>query len=299
MTSVMSGGFGSSSSSSSGNGGTEFMSMLPPLKEKLDGYDNTQPCSKQTINIPHLFREAMAVREEVYGEQGVALEAEFDEDDARSWHFIAYASVATTSSRPPRDMRADAPSTPADDARRSSASASRMAVATIRLIPPPHGPNKYLEDNKKTDKHPDAHPPNEDIANSHPAEPYVKLGRLATLKAFRGMGLASLLINAAFTFAKQNPDTIYKPPSPRDMEIAQIKGHGKEQQLAWDGLVMIHAQANLQKMWEKQGFSKELRNDRGEVEVAAEPHWVEEGIEHVGMWKRLDVKRGRSALNSM
>lgn len=298
MTSVMSGGFGGSSSSSSNSGGTEFMSTLSPLKEKLDGYDNTKPCSKQTIPISHLFCEAMAVREEVYGEQGVPLEAEFDEDDARSWHFIAYASVATTTSRPPRDMRADAPSTPADDARRSSASASRMAVATIRLIPPPHGPNKYIEDSKKADKHADADPPSEDITKSHPVEPYIKLGRLATLKPYRKMGLASLLINAAFAFAKQNPDTIYKPPSPRDMEKAQIKGHGKEQQLAWDGLVMIHAQASLQKMWEKQGFSEELRDENGEVEVAAEPHWMEEGIEHVGMWKRLDVKRGRSALNS-
>lgn len=297
MTSVVK-GFGAPISNGSGpvNTGTEFMTMLSPPKEKVDGYDNTKPCSRQTINVPPLFRDAMSVREEVYGEQGVPLEAEFDEDDARSWHWIAYASVASTSS-PPKDMRVDSTNTPADDARRASASASRMPVATIRLIPPPHGPNKYLEDTNKADKHADADPPSEEAGSAHPVEPYVKLGRLATLKAYRGMGLAGLLINAVFDFAKLNPDTIYKPPSPTAMERAQIKEHGKEQQLAWEGLIMIHAQANIKKMWEKHGFSEELRNDKGEVEIAAEPHWIEEGIEHIGMWKRIEVKRGRTAIN--
>jgi predicted GNAT family N-acyltransferase len=297
MTSVVK-GFGTPSGNGVGNGntGTEFMSMLSPPKEKVDGYDNTKPCSRQTINVPALFRDAMSVREEVYGEQGVPLEAEFDEDDARSWHWVAYASVASTSA-PPKSMRTDSPNTPAEDARRASASASRMPVATIRLIPPPHGPNKYLEDTNKADKHGDADPPSEDVDSTHPAEPYVKLGRLATLKAYRGMGLAGLLINAVFDFAKLNPDTIYKPPSPTAMERAQIKEHGKEQQLAWEGLIMIHAQAQIKKMWEKHGFSEELRNEKGEVEIAAEPHWMEEGIEHIGMWKRIEVKRGRSAMN--
>jgi predicted GNAT family N-acyltransferase len=296
MTSVVK-GFGASSNNgvTNGNMGTEFMTMLSPPKDKVDGYDNTKPCSRQTINVPSLFRDAMSVREEVYGEQGVPLEAEFDEDDARSWHWVAYASVASTSS-PPKDMRTNTPNTPAEDARRASASASRMPVATIRLIPPPHGPNKYIEDVNKADKHADADPSNEDVASAHPSEPYVKLGRLATLKAYRGMGLAGLLINAVFDFAKLNPDTIYKPPSPTAMERAHVTENGKEQQLAWEGLVMIHAQAQIKKMWEKHGFSEELTNDKGEIEIAAEPHWIEEGIEHIGMWKRLEIKKGRSAM---
>lgn len=296
MTSVVRGFGAPSSENGNGNSGTEFLCMLSPPKDKLDGYDNTKPCSQQTMAVPPLFGDAMAVREEVYGEQGIPLEAEFDEDDARSWHWIAYASVASTSN-PPKHIRTDSPNTPAEDARRASASASRMPVATIRLIPPPHGPNKYIDD-EKADKHADADPPNEELHRAHPEEPYVKLGRLATLKAYRGMGLAGLLVNAVSDFAKANPDTIYKPPSPTALERAQIKEHGKEQQLAWDGLVMIHAQANLKKMWEKHGFSEELKNDAGEVEIAAEPHWEEEGIEHIGMWKRLDVKRGRSGMNS-
>ncbi|KAH7080853.1 hypothetical protein FB567DRAFT_449043 [Paraphoma chrysanthemicola] len=293
MTSVVKGfGAPSSTANGAGNDGTEFMSMLPPPKEKLDGYDNTKPYRRQTITVPPLFADAMSVREAVYGEQGVPLEAEFDEDDARSWHWIAYASVASTSA-PPKDLRVDSPKSSGDDSRRSSAAASRLPVATIRLVPPPHGPNKYVH-HSQGDKHGDADPPEGEPA--HPAEPYVKLGRLATLGAYRGLGLASLLVNAALDYAKQNSDLIYKPPSPTALERAQIKDHSKEQ-LAWNGLVMIHAQANIKRMWEKHGFQEELRNELGEVEIAAEPHWIEEGIEHIGMWKRIEVKRGRSALH--
>lgn len=304
MTSVMKGGFGSPTTNDNGNDntGTEFVNLLAPLKTALDGYDNTKPCSKQTISIPQTFRDAMSVREDVYGEQGVPLEAEFDEDDARSWHWVAYASVASHSSTQPKSMRmrSVSPNTPADDARRASATAVRVPVATIRLIPPPHGPNKYAEADNKADKHPDADPPTEKAENAHPAEPYIKLGRLAALHAYRGLGLGKLLINAALDFATLNPDRIYSPPSPTALEKAQMQGSNKEKEITWQGLVMIHAQANLKSMWEKQGFSEELLNEEGEVEIHAEPRWIEEGIEHVGMWKRLPVeKRKRLSLSSL
>jgi predicted GNAT family N-acyltransferase len=293
MTSVIK-GFGTSSTSSNGNTGTEFQCMISPLGSKLDGYDNKLPCAKQTINVPQAFRDAMAVREAVYGEQGVPLEAEFDEDDARSWHWIVYASVATIQPRAARPMRTDAGNTPADDVRRASASASRTPVATMRLIPPPHAPNKYLDSTVKAGKRSNADTSKQHVDSPHPKEPYVKLGRLATLKTYRGMGLASMCINNAFEFAKTNPDTIYRRPTPTIVEKYQLTKQDQEEELAWEGLVMVHAQANLKKMWEKHGFSEELRNDTGAIEIAAEPHWIEEGIEHVGMWKRLDIRKGRS-----
>lgn len=294
MASVVKGGFGASSGgangSSNGNAGTEFINLLSPLKGALDGYDNTLPCSKQSINVPQTFQDAMAVREEVYGEQGVPLEAEFDDDDARSWHWVAYASVATSSGSPPKNMRAHGPNTPADDARRASATASRVPVATIRLIPPPHGPNKYVEEHNQVDRHPDAEPPDES-ERKHTSEPYVKLGRLAVLTPYRKLGLSKLLINAVFDFARNNSDKIYRPPSPTALEMAQMQGHNKEKEITWQGLVMIHAQADIQYMWEKHGFREELKNDKGEVEIAAEPHWMEEGIDHVAMWKRLHLEK--------
>ncbi|KAI4619097.1 uncharacterized protein J4E87_007684 [Alternaria ethzedia] len=302
MTSVLKGGFGSPNGAPliATNSGTEFVNTVCPLKSALDGYDNTLPCSKQKIHVPQNFADAMAIREEVYGEQGVPLEAEFDEDDARSWHWVAYASVATHSTHPPKTLRrSDSGNTPADDARRASATATRVPVATIRLIPPPHGPNKYVEDDK-TDKHADADPPGEEQESKHPPEPYIKLGRLAVLAPYRSLGLAKLLINAALDYAGSNPDLIYRPPSPTALEMAQILGNNKEREITWQGLVMIHAQANLQSMWEKHGFHEELKNDDGEVEIPAEPHWIEEGIEHVGMWKRLPIeKRKRLSLSSL
>jgi GNAT superfamily N-acetyltransferase len=302
MTSVLKGGFGSPNGAPllATNSGTEFVNTVCPLKGALDGYDNTIPCSKQKIHVPQNFCDAMAIREEVYGEQGVPLEAEFDEDDARSWHWVAYASVATHTTHPPKTLRrSDSGNTPADDARRASATATRVPVATIRLIPPPHGPNKYVDEDK-TDKHADADPPGEEQETKHPPEPYIKLGRLAVLAPYRSLGLAKLLVNAALDYAMMNPDLIYRSPSPTALEMAQMLGNNKEREITWQGLVMIHAQANLQSMWEKHGFHEELRNDDGEVEIPAEPHWIEEGIEHVGMWKRLSVeKRKRLSLSSL
>jgi predicted GNAT family N-acyltransferase len=302
MTSVLKGGFGAPNMDSiaNGNPGTEFVVTVCPLKCALDGYDNTLPCTQQKINVPQNFRDAMAIREDVFGEQGVPLEAEFDEDDARSWHWVAYASVASHSNARPKSLsRSDSGNTPADDARRASATAERVPVATIRLIPPPHGPNKYIQDHT-TDKHPDADPPAEQADIKHTPEPYIKLGRLAVLAPYRSLGLARLLINAALDYATCNPDFIYKPPSPTALELAQMLGGNREKEITWQGLVMIHAQAHLKNMWEKHGFHEELKNDDGEVEIEAEPHWMEEGIEHVGMWKRLpmDLKK-RLSLSSL
>ncbi|KAJ4288423.1 hypothetical protein N0V90_011658 [Kalmusia sp. IMI 367209] len=288
-------GFGAAN----GNGGTEFLSMLAPPKNDLSEYDNTKPHTQQSASIPQVFHDAMSVREEVYGEQGVPLEAEFDEDDPRSWHWVVYASVATTASSPPKDMRAH--STGKDeDTRRASASASRLPVGTIRLIPGPHGPNKYLEgtEAKAVDVHGDADPPpgkGADAASDkkHPTEPYVKLGRLAVLAPYRKLGLAQLLINTAFEYASKHPESIYQPPSPTTMEFANLRGNSAQDTVTWQGLVMIHAQANLKGLWQKYGFQEELVNENGEVEIEKEPHWVEEGIEHVGMWKRLKIENGR------
>ncbi|KAF1844107.1 uncharacterized protein K460DRAFT_357738 [Cucurbitaria berberidis CBS 394.84] len=301
MASVLKGGFGSSNGNGNSNGnvsgGTEFINTLSPLKGLLDGYDNTLPCSKQTIAVPQTFQDAMAVREQVYGEQGVPLDAEYDEDDARSWHWVAYASVATSSGSPPKTLRSKSPNTPADDARRASATATRVPVATIRLVPPPHGANKYVDEHKTVDKHPDAEPADES-EKKHTAEPYVKLGRLAVLTPYRKLGLSKLLINAVFDFATHNSEKIYRPPSPTALEMAQRQGQNKEKEITWQGLVMIHAQADVKYMWEKHGFREELVNDKGEVEIAAEPRWVEEGIEHVGMWKRLQlVKEKRLSIS--
>lgn len=293
-------GFGFGSTSGTNGAGTEFLTMLPPPKQDLADYNNTKPHNKQTGNIPQIFKDAMSVREEVYGEQGVPLEAEFDEDDPRSWHWVVYASVASSASSPPAELRSDKPTSHAEDLRRASATASRLPVGTIRLIPPPHGPNKYIKtaEAKEGDKHADADPPpslnvDGDVKKKHPTEPYVKLGRLAVLAPYRRLGLSKLLINTALEFASKHPESIYQPPSPTTMELANLRGNAAQEAITWQGLIMVHAQSSIAPMWEKYGFAEDLVNERGEVEITKEDRWVEEGIEHIGLWKRIKIEDRR------
>ncbi|KAL8932109.1 MAG: hypothetical protein Q9211_006522, partial [Gyalolechia sp. 1 TL-2023] len=61
--------------------------------------------------------------------------------------------------------------------------------------------------------------------------------------------------------------------SGRNKEKFRIEDGGEE----WKGLVLSHAQRSVKGWWEKMGFEE----DEG-MGV-----WWEEGIEHVGMWRRL------------
>ena len=114
-------------------------------------------------------------------------------------------------------------------------------VSVIRIVPPPHAahPNGY--------ENPDE-------------EPYVKLGRVATLKWARGKGLSRQLTDEAFLWLSRNPDAV---------------GEG------WNGNVLTHAQVVIEKMYQRLGFVTDEKLGR----------WDECGIEHLGMWKRLDVER--------
>ncbi|KAF2230049.1 hypothetical protein EV356DRAFT_492654 [Viridothelium virens] len=170
-----------------------------------------------TGTIPQLFLDAMTVRTSVFvTEQSVPLSAEFDSDDPRSFHWIAYASVSTSSS----------------DAVSPSVT-RRTPVATVRLVPPPHPPDPYI---------------NAPV----PSEPFCKIGRLCTLKPYRGLKLGRMLMDELREEAEQE----------------------------WRGLVLVHAQKELKAWYEGMGF--EIDEEMGE--------WDEEGIMHVGLWKRLELK---------
>lgn len=299
-TNMIISGFGNSGSTNGNGAGTEFLSMQGPAREALKDYDNTKPHDQQTVPIPQVFRDAMSVREEVFGEQGVPLEAEFDEDDARSWHWVVYASVATVSTPSPPTLspiNKSAQSSKEDEERRASATAQRLPVGTVRLIPPPHGPNKYKNPAlAEGDKHPDADPPPRiaaDVTKSHPTEPYIKLGRLAILAPYRAMGLSKLLVNTALDYASKHPEDIRPPPSPTTLELASQLGKAVEDAVVWKGLAMVHAQVSVERLWSKCGFTEELLDESGAVEISKEERWNEEGIEHMGMWKRLKLDTGR------
>ncbi|KAK1834506.1 acyl-CoA N-acyltransferase [Podospora conica] len=98
-------------------------------------------------------------------------------------------------------------------------------------------------------------------------EPHLSLGRLAVLPAYRGRGFARLLISAALQYAQEHP-TLFNVSQP-----------GRD--LTWNGLVCIHAQVGAMEMWARNGFQVDESLGR----------WWEEGMEHVGMYRRCEIAR--------
>lgn len=234
----------------------------PPMN--LDGYDRSLSVSKQPIAIPNVFRDAMEVREEVFvKEQGCSILMEADPDDARSCHWVVYDKLPGES--------------------------TATAAGTLRLVPFPHDPHPLP--GWSWDFDPEAEDP---VMASKPIpyvvdratayhdgkEPYLKLGRWAVLKEFRGRGLANLLVKTAFDWAKKNPK-FFNPPldvSPRDQAGLTMDAN----QTVWRGLVCIHAQEYIAPSWAKLGF----KIDEGMGK------WTEAGIPHVGMFQRLMLPEG-------
>ncbi|KXS96556.1 hypothetical protein AC578_1968 [Pseudocercospora eumusae] len=248
-------------------GQSEFVDCIRPLGERLKHYDPKRSPTDQPDNdaiyetdparaVPQGFIDAMIVREEVYvKEQNVPLENEFDEDDPRSFHWVAYASIPAKANTN-------------GNGERKSSNSTKIPIGTIRLVPPPHAP----------------HPPpsgSDSPQSTHDEpikEPYVKLGRLAVIKEFRKAGISKLLIDTALNFAREHPHEVGPPLDPAQMEALK-KGLG----VSFRGLVLIHAQTGAQNIWKKYGF--ETDESMGE--------WDEEGIPHVAMWKRIDVSDAR------
>lgn len=264
---------------------TEFIAFLPPPGAALDAYDHDAPHDQQPGSVPATFREAMEVREEVFvKEQNCSLANEVDEDDAKSFHWVVYASVGTRAS--PSPPITPVPDVQGDERRASESTASRVPVGTIRLVPPPHAghsPSSSPGSTPLTEpvdaKRSDSKTPMPNFYRE-PKEPYIKLGRLSTLAPYRGLGLSKLLFNAAVNWASEHPTEIIPPKDPAEIEALKLEG--KKEPDAWEGLVLVHAQANVQGLWEKFGFTVDKKMGT----------WIEEGIEHIGLWKRIPVKGG-------
>ncbi|RPB06040.1 hypothetical protein L873DRAFT_1630535, partial [Choiromyces venosus 120613-1] len=167
-----------------------------------------------------LFKDAMIVRTAVFvEEQGVPAVNELDDKDKRSYHIVAYDS----------NVDADA------------SGEKKIPIGTIRIIPGPH-----------------EHHPGEPVPVGQEHANYLKLGRWATAKAYRGHGVGRKLIDAAVEWAARNEF---------------IGDDGSE----WNGMCLVHAQTSVVGLWEKAGFV--IDGSMGE--------WDEEGIMHKGLWKRI------------
>jgi predicted GNAT family N-acyltransferase len=225
----------------------------------LDGYDRSLHASEQRVNLPSTFLDAMAVREGVFvKEQGIPLLMEADADDCRSCHWVAYDRLpGDTQLRP---------------------------AGTLRLVPYPHDPHPLpgwswdIDTEGETnslDSKPIPYIIDRATTFHDGLEPYIKFGRWAVLKEFRGRGIANRLVNTALEWAKKNPE--YFKPALNSPMVAGLDSH----RTIWNGLVCIHAQEYLVKAWSKFGF---------EVDEAM-GKWTEARIPHVGMFLRIDVPR--------
>jgi len=160
---------------------------------------------------------------------------------------------------------------------------TKIPIGTIRLVPPPHPRPAPGEGPSQTAKY------NVQKTDDEPKEAYIKLGRLAVIKEFRKAGISKLLVETALAFARENPYEVEPQLDPASLEYLK---KGKGLGVHFKGLVLIHAQIGVQKVWRRFGF--EVDESMGT--------WDEEGIQHVGMWRKMDVadarQRGIIRLNS-
>jgi predicted GNAT family N-acyltransferase len=165
-------------------------------------------------------------------------------------------------------------------------------IGTIRLVPFPHPPHPELGSSYAADAletgpallDPPAFIVDRATTYHDGKEPYLKLGRLAVLKEFRGSGIAKMLVSSAMTWAQQN--FTYFNPSITSMGMEKVAVTSSDEIPLWKGLLCVHAQEQVVKVWARWGFL--LDEGMGT--------WVEEGINHVGMFQRLELagRRGRS-----
>ncbi|TAQ90350.1 hypothetical protein B7494_g1335 [Chlorociboria aeruginascens] len=244
----------------------------------LTGYERNLQPSQQPAHIPKTFLDAMEVREQVFVvEQGIPLESEYDPDDSRACHWVIYASVNSITEPERKDAVGNI-------IKAQKSSTQTKPIGTIRLVPFPHEPHpepgsSYFLDALNTNSELSLPPFIVDRATTYHdgKEPYIKLGRVAVVKEFRGTGIANILVNTALTWARQNP-RFFNPTKCMGME--KTGASSIEEIPVWKGLMCVHAQEQVANAWAKWGFY--IDGGMGT--------WFEEGIRHVGMFQRLHIQ---------
>lgn len=280
--------------------GTPFIATLEPPGLSLNAWDGTLAPSQQTLSatssVPKTFLDAMTVRESVFiNEQQIPAENEFDANDLRSVHFVIYASINQVVQQEEVDSATGRITRP-----RKSETHS-LPIGTVRIVPFPHAPHpvkggRYLadelvnhdeldEETQKALKIVQNGGKDRKTSLHDGEEVYMKLGRLAVLKEFRGRGIAGQLIRRAMEWMKANPRYFSPSVKERGFEALGIdpeRAAGGDTRMIlpkWHGLFCVHAQVSAMNVWQRAGFTVDEEMGR----------WWEEGIEHVGMWQRVKV----------
>jgi predicted GNAT family N-acyltransferase len=252
---------------------------------KIGNYGVNVSHETQKQSVPGAFLDAMTVRTEVFvKEQNVPAENEFDEDDRRCVHIVAYSSVQRVVQRPVWDSDGT-------ELVPKKSQTERVPIGTLRIVPFPAGPHpepgaQYWGGRKiGLDGNPEPLPDHGQLGFEYTdrattfhngVEHYVKFGRLAVVKSHRGNGIAGLLVRAAQDWLLNHPT--YFNPSAVTWGLKKLGSkHGELPK--WRGLIGVHAQRPVAEAWKKWGF--EIDQGMG--------LWLEEGIEHIGMFKRLPM----------
>ncbi|OKL61174.1 hypothetical protein UA08_03249 [Talaromyces atroroseus] len=220
------------------------------------------PTNPSPANNHPVFTDAMSIRHQVFVvEQHCSADAEIDEDDPRSWEWVVYAQEQQQQQEEEEiENKIENP------------------VGVIRLVPPPHAPHHDIVNNSyssNTEPSPQQQKQQQQKFD-YQHEPYVKITRVAILKEFRGYGLARLLMRVVEEWAQDNKasiDGMYMTTLEDD--AGNVEGRKEE----WKGLIGLHAQAQVEKMYASLGYETDVSMGT----------WDEEGIEHVGMFKRVDI----------
>ncbi|PYH83067.1 hypothetical protein BO82DRAFT_45269 [Aspergillus uvarum CBS 121591] len=217
------------------------------------------PTTPSPPTNPPLLTDALTIRQTVFiDEQHCSAEEEIDADDGRSWHWVVYHSSKPTSTGTDTTDRESSPP--------EAMGSSRTPVATIRLVPPP---------NVHEHQH-HAHNGAENGAEQE-QEPYIKLTRVAVLREYRGYGLGRAVVETALAWAREHAREIDEAAVAFARASAEKDGVEVVARPVWNGLVLVHAQTQVEKMYERCGFVTDEGMGR----------WDENEIEHLGMWRRL------------
>ncbi|OAA57458.1 acetyltransferase [Niveomyces insectorum RCEF 264] len=256
----------------------------------INGYDprrRREPASAQPASVPRPFVDAMSVRLAVFvDEQGVPPDAELDEDDPRSCHLPRQAPLGTVRvvpyPQPPHPQPGAAYTiingenvlqghwvAPTDGTATTTSGQGAGDKAGLVYVPAAAGAPSVEVAAAAADR---------PTALHDGREPYVKIGRLAVVQSARGQRLGQLLVEKALDWIRTHPDAFDRPPFAAAAAAASPSGTPAAQ---FNGLVCVHAQAHLDKFYERLGFV--VDKDMGT--------WWEEGIPHVGMFQRVDLLR--------
>lgn len=212
------------------------------------------------------LQSAFALRFSVFVyEQKFSAEGEIDSDDGWSWHWVALA--------PPQTKIA-----PREDVQRGCddkhTEKEQIVAATLRLVPPSlpsPAPGVQTVSHEGLAEGP-LHGQTA-LWNGH--EPYIKIGRAATLPSHRGQGLAKLLVESAMEWAGKNRNILREQNEVTDGKTGDTSGK------QWNGLALVHAQKAAKSFWNRVGF----------IEDEGLGAWFEEGCEHIGMWRRARMEQ--------